>query len=857
MINAMRDSGLDPGAHLIADGKLHRFDVPGDRAKSGNGWYVLYDGDIQAGRFGSWKTGQSEKWCSKTAHEFTPEEKTAYKAKMESARREREREQQKLYEECRTWCKQAWSQAQPISGDNPYLLSKKVHSYGLKQFKDSLMVPVKGLDGVLHGVQFIYPDGKKKFKVGTDKKAHFHLIGKPVDNTMIVCEGYATGASIHEATGHAVLVAFDAGNIKPVAEFVHHARPALKLVIAADNDQWTEGNPGVTKGTEAARSVKGECRVPKFANIEGKPTDFNDLFNLEGQAAVMRQIFPPPMAEYGPPPIDDDYEPAPLDPDEFTEHPLQSAPFQCLGYNHGEYFYLPKGAPQVKSLTADRHSSSHLVSMAPLQWWEGTFPNKTGFDASAAANMLYRTNEKIGVYDNRRIRGRGAWIEEPKDRPKRTVLHLGESLVVDGKKVNLSEHRSHWIYEAGGLLELDGLKTEPMLNTDSHKLLELCKRFTWEKPLFAELLAGWMVIAPLCGVMPWRPHILVTGPAGSGKSTISDNVVRPAVGPSAICCMGNTTEAGLRGEAGSDARPVLFDEAESGGEASKRMQAVLELARQSSSDIGYSILKGSQSGKSVKYQPRMCFCFSSIGAAATQQADNERITALSLRKDEQTGHVERYEETKRLISALLVPSYCQALRSRGYSLIPVILDNYRTFSRLLAVRFSSQRTGDQYGALLAGSYSLRSRNTIDDATAEAFINSLDWGDSIQDSTSRDEVQCLGVILQHQIQVAPAEKKTVGELLETSVSFTNTHWEAARATLLRNGIRVTEQGDGFYLANKHTAIEAILQKTPWSQNWGHILARVHGAIKTKPMNFTAGAYSRSVLLPMTVLSTGGE
>jgi putative DNA primase/helicase len=321
--------------------------------------------------------------------------------------------------------------------------------------------------------------------------------------------------------------------------------------------------------------------------------------------------------------------------------------------------------------------------------------------------------------------------------------------------------------------------------------------------------------------------------------------------------MGNTTEAGLRSEAGSDARAVLFDEAESGGEASKRMQAVLELARQSSSDIGYSILKGSQSGKSVKYQPRLCFCFSSIGAAATQQADYERITAFSLVKDERIDHVERYEKVTRHIADLLTEEYCHSLRARQYSLIPTVLANYKTLARLLAIKFSSQRTGDQYGALLAGGYCLRSRNQLDDATAQAYIDSLDWSDSLQDSTSRDEVQCLGVILQHQIRTEPTVSITIGELLETASIAINPHCEAARTTLLRHGIRVTEPGDGFFIANKHTALEKILEKTPWSKNWGHILARVHGAIKTRPMNFTAGAYSRAVGLPMSILNTGGE
>lgn len=856
MINAMREAGVDPGT-TIPDGKLHRFDVPGDRPKSLNGWYVLYDGDIQAGRFGSWKTGENISWCSKKKTEFSPEEKAIYKAKIEAARRAYAEEQTKIHEECRAASKILWDNSRPADSNHEYLKRKQVISYGLRQSGNDLMVPVRGLDRTLHGVQFIKAEktsgGKDKiFKTGTDKKSHFHLIGTPIDNTMIICEGYATGASIHQATGHAVLVAFDAGNLKPVAEFVHKERPALLLIIAADNDQWTDGNPGVSKASEAAKAVSGVCRIPQFKDVTNKPTDFNDLHVLEGPEAIKRQVFPPPMAEYEPPPVDDEYELQPLDPEEYSEHPLTNAPFQPLGYNHGEYFYLPKGAPQVKSLTADKHSAAHLISMAPLNYWEQYFPAKTGFDQSAAANMLLRTQEKIGVYDNRRIRGRGAWEDKG-----RTVLHLGDRLVVDGKEMKLSEHKSHWIYEAGSQLELDGVKSNPITNAEAHKLLELCKMFSWDKPIYAEFLAGWMVIAPICGVLPWRPHILITGAAGSGKSTVSDTVVRPIVGPSAIACMGNTTEAGLRGEAGSDARAVLFDEAESGGEHSKRMQAVIELARQSSSDIGYAILKGSQSGKSVKYLPRLCFCFSSIGSAATQQADNERITALSLVKDERSGHEERYDNIKKTISVLLTNEYCQSLRARQYSLIPTILSNYKIFSRLLAIKFSSQRAGDQYGAFLAGAYSLRSRNLVDEATAQKWIDTLDWSDSITDTSGRDETQCLGVILQHQIQIAPSDKVTVGELLEISILHSNSQCAAARATLLRHGIKVTDQGDGFYIANKHTALEKILEKTPWSKNWGHILARLEMAIKTKPLNFTAGAYSRAVLLPMSILNTGGE
>jgi putative DNA primase/helicase len=178
---------------------------------------------------------------------------------------------------------------------------------------------VRSLDNTLHGLQFISPDGSKKFKTGTVKQGHFHLIGKPVDSTMIICEGYATGASIHQATGHAVLVAFDAGNLKPVAESIHKQRPQLKMIIAADDDHATDGNPGLTKATEAARAVGGSLASPSFPVGRGpKDSDFNDLARLAGlgparvcieSAVMVEPIAPPAPAVEDPAPQTEGTEP--------------------------------------------------------------------------------------------------------------------------------------------------------------------------------------------------------------------------------------------------------------------------------------------------------------------------------------------------------------------------------------------------------------------------------------------------------------------------------------------------------------------------------------------------------------------
>src|SRR3546814_12291625 len=109
-------------------------------------------------------------------------------------------------------------------------------------------------------------------------------------------------------------------------------------------------------------------------------------------------------------------------------------------------------------------------------------------------------------------------------------------------------------------------------------------------------LAGWIAIAVICGALNWRPHVWLTGSSGSGKSWLLDNVIRPLIGAIAVHCHSNSTEAGIRQTLATDARPVLFDEAESeDAKAQVRIQQVLELSRQSSSENGARPPTGTQS----------------------------------------------------------------------------------------------------------------------------------------------------------------------------------------------------------------------------------------------------------------------
>ncbi|MEL0027748.1 MAG: DUF3631 domain-containing protein, partial [Perlucidibaca sp.] len=286
---AMRALDIETDATIVADGQRHRFRVTGDKAGSENGWYVLHLDGVPAGAFGCWKRGVSETWCAKSASAMTEAERQANKSRMEASRRAQEAELSRVRAECKAKAERRWNEAaETVSADHPYLVAKGVKSYGLHQLRDALVVPVRADGGGLVGLQFIQPDGAKRFLTGTPKAGSYHRITGSMARVLI-CEGYATGASLHEATGCAVAIAFDAGNLLAVATTLREKLPDAVLVLCADDDRQTEGNPGKTKAWAAALAVDGLLVVPEFpAGAAG--TDFNDLHQTAGIEAVRAAV---------------------------------------------------------------------------------------------------------------------------------------------------------------------------------------------------------------------------------------------------------------------------------------------------------------------------------------------------------------------------------------------------------------------------------------------------------------------------------------------------------------------------------------------------------------------------------------
>jgi putative DNA primase/helicase len=285
---AMEAKGIVCTTNITADGKLQRFHINGDKPRSRNGWAVLFTAPL-AGAFGCWKRGVNEKWKPIGQRNWTTEEWNQHWANMETASKARLAEKDKVQAKCRKKAQAIWNKAVIEDGRHPYILHKGIKPFGVRRDRDSLVVPLYDGKGTLHGLQFI-DSHAKRFLAGSAKTGHYFSIIGQQDNIILICEGYATGASIHEATGLTVIVAFDAGNLLPVGLNIRNAFPVQKIIICADNDIGNEINIGRIKAQEAAAEINGDAIVPTFDNLSQKPTDFNDLHRLEGLEVVKSQL---------------------------------------------------------------------------------------------------------------------------------------------------------------------------------------------------------------------------------------------------------------------------------------------------------------------------------------------------------------------------------------------------------------------------------------------------------------------------------------------------------------------------------------------------------------------------------------
>lgn len=527
--------------------------------------------------------------------------------------------------------------------------------------------------------------------------------------------------------------------------------------------------------------------------------------------------------------------------------------FRCLGVQGDVHFFYKKQTSQIIEFKPSNYDSKHLINLAPLSWWQVNYPDKQNANWVQATDDLCRLQERIGIFDNAKIRGRGAWFDNG-----RTVLHLGNVLYTNGKIVDIDDFDSDYFYERSPSL---AVKVQTVLPCeDSRKFIDLCRMARWDNKAYGNILAGWMFSALVCGAMPFRSHLYMIGAAGTGKSWMLDNIVKRVMGNIALSVSSKSTEAGIRDQLGGDIRPVIFDEAEAENQTDKvRMQSVFDLARNGSSEKADAIVKFG-----AKYVCRSAFLFASINNSMSKTADLSRTAFIKLanapvRKSTELKAEDnaKFRALESFASRLLTDEYIRCLLSRAISLVPTLRASHKVIADLSAREFGSRRLGDQMAMILSGLWGLQSDEVIDEANARKLIEQT----SIQADKEDDEPQevlALNHLLFSSVEVTTrtATKRHLLSLLVSVIAgcevVDGIDCESARLDLATKGIAVGSIGSRQHLflsLNKSAIPSKLFADSEWESGWADALLRIDGVSKTANKYFCKTLVSRSIAIPL--------
>ena len=282
--------GFAPQRLYATNGSPIRF----GRGKSA--WaFVRYVNGTWVVSFGDWRTQVQYRWTSHEQHGLTEVELRRLEEDVRRLLEQEKRKQEERQAATARSIQAQWEALPPAPADHPYLVRKGVQPHGIRIKAGSLVVPLYDGKGQLWSWQTIDAAGRKRFYKGGRAFGLFFTFAQPgqleAANTILICEGWATGATLHEATELPVAAAMNCGNLLPVAQALHGKYPQCRLVICADDDWKTAGNPGVTEAEKAARFVGAAVVVPLWSGERGeKDTDFNDLAQAEGLDTVRRIV---------------------------------------------------------------------------------------------------------------------------------------------------------------------------------------------------------------------------------------------------------------------------------------------------------------------------------------------------------------------------------------------------------------------------------------------------------------------------------------------------------------------------------------------------------------------------------------
>jgi len=747
-----------------------------------------------------------EKWNFRSKMKFSKEDTEYIKNQQEIARCEAESDKRQLQKEMADKYNAEFLAIQDSGHVSSYLTKKKVASKYMARMRGAdLVIPMYDLDKKIWGYQVITEStsgNNKWFQKNQRITGTFHAIPslQAVQDAekVFICEGWATAASIYEATDIPCVVAFNAGNLESVYRLFYKK----KVVICGDDDQFGKENRGRKEAANLDSKYDVVVVFPKFRELSSKPTDFNDLRCLDGLDEVRRQLT---VVEAKPP-------------NEII----------FLGISNSKnYHYYTTRKKQVITLAPSAHTQLGLAEVMTRDEFllddKYCSFNEEGLarvDYNKIAEVFMATNQQVGVYNPSRSQGAGVWKEGDK-----IVLNMGSKIYVDGEVKDFSDIKTDNIFINSRTLAKPSSK--PATVEQMTALANLIGLLSFKnKNIDARLFLGWLFVAPLCGALPWRPHLWLTGATGSGKSTIFNKIAASLL--AGLCRLfqgAQTTEAGIRQKCQADALPILIDELETDDKISgERVRKVIDLIRISSSDSEAKVVKGSAGGNAVDYDTRFMAMVCSIRTSLEKTQDRNRFVVLELDPVNNADNYLGSDGIQATIPKILTAEFRAAFFARSIKQYDVVLKNIETFYPLLSEHTKNARLADQYSVLMAGYFAALQDEPVDKTDAMAFIKLDTFGveKEAEELKSNESEDCVNLLLDSKLKHGH-DDYSVSRLIQACRDWEPEKKQQAfdakinrnpfQDTLMTHGIKV--EPDGFIAVHTaHPEIKKIYRESKW-------------------------------------------
>lgn len=556
-------------------------------------------------------------------------------------------------------------------------------------------------------------------------------------------EGVASGWDLADAetegwTGGDLLIRIEAGRLpmSPEAEFMRFEPSAPEEAdvptpfdrddASVDVDAYDallEQSGETQDEDEMSQSLKTDETdldgLPRVEDATGPAATPADVVTPDGEASVRRlnadEVIEP----------DADEDDLMFDPQ--VVRVLENRHFRCLGYLNRCSYFLSLKSNQVFELSPSTMKTNYLLHLAPSKFWSETFPgpaDRNGViktDWEAVVDVLVRATNRIGQYDPCAQVGQGTWLDNG-----RIVFNSGRDLWVEGEGVvKLHEYAGERNYVVGkpcGMPDFDN--PFPADAPEIWELLEIIRAIHWApegRSVSVMNMFGWLAIGPICGVLPWRPHLYLSGERGVGKSWIINNIINRIFKDYGENVKADSTESGLRNLLDGRAFPLIFDEAEGEtAEDRQRMAKIIRLARHSATPGNSYVAQGvSGGGGQRQYAIASTFLMCSITPQLSASADFTRFGRAHLMGG--LSHYDFVERIKGPAQRLLDKTFSGRFMAR---MIMRAKDMEAVSMRMqegLSSYNMEQRLIDVYGTYLAGAWLL-----LRDDVPESGVAAMSW-----------------------------------------------------------------------------------------------------------------------------------